>query len=309
MTHDTGVPKRNGPRTANRSSGEATAGPASLLMVHGPDLGRRATVDQEPFELGRSPKASWTVEDASISARHARLTWDGAAHWIADLGSMNGTFVNDLRIKTQLLRDGDLVQLGRCFFQFMAGLNVEARFHETIYRLRTTDALTSARNRRYFDESLAREQARVERTGQPLALLLFDVDHVARLRARLGDVVADRFLRHVVHTTRPLLGLSDVIARVAAAEFGVISPETSGEAARQLGERMRVALAHATFGSDLEVYEALRPSLSVGVATWRAPMSALDLYARASAALRAAQRAGGDCVYCAESETAPGVFR
>src|SRR5262245_23956090 len=126
----------------------------SRRVNYGPELGRRAPVDRATFEIGRSAKSDLAIDQEAVSRHHARITWDGSRHLIEDLGSTNGTFVNDQPVQRGALRDGDQIKIGRSILKFMAGDNIEANYHEEIYRLMTIDALTQAHNRRYFNEAL-----------------------------------------------------------------------------------------------------------------------------------------------------------
>ncbi len=69
--------------------------------------------------LGRSPDASIRLQDNGVSRQHATIRRDGGLYWISDLGSANGSFVNDVAITTaRALRHGDRIQLGTCLFAF-----------------------------------------------------------------------------------------------------------------------------------------------------------------------------------------------
>ncbi len=69
--------------------------------------------------LGRSPDASIRLQDGGVSRQHATIRRDGSLYWLADLGSANGSFVNDVAVTTtRALRHGDRIQLGTCLFVF-----------------------------------------------------------------------------------------------------------------------------------------------------------------------------------------------
>lgn len=69
--------------------------------------------------LGRSPDSSIRLQDNGVSRQHATIRRDGGLYWISDLGSANGSFVNDVAITTaRALRHGDRIQLGTCLFAF-----------------------------------------------------------------------------------------------------------------------------------------------------------------------------------------------
>src|SRR5215813_1997210 len=101
---------------------------------------------------------------------------------------MAGTFVNDDRAQKQALRDGDQIKVGRSILKYMSGDNIEANYHEEIYRLMTIDALTQTHNRRYFNEALDRECQRSMRYRRALSLILFDIDHFKQVNDTYGHV-------------------------------------------------------------------------------------------------------------------------
>ena len=71
--------------------------------------------------LGREPGLPGTIDDASVSRRHAHLTWDGTAVVLTDLGSKNGTFVKGVRVSEPVaLEDGDEIRLGLVSFVYRA---------------------------------------------------------------------------------------------------------------------------------------------------------------------------------------------
>ena len=112
------------------------ARPPAKLQVLGPKgvLWERPILESEnPFTIGRRsisrnifPHLDLTYSDpnAYISRRHAQILADGRGYSLEDLGSENGTFINDMRLapnRPQLLRNGDIVQIGKLQMQFSLG--------------------------------------------------------------------------------------------------------------------------------------------------------------------------------------------
>ena len=133
----------------------------------GASMGTRHTLSDSPVVLGRSPDCEIRINDHSVSRRHARIQPGADGYYAVDLQSMNGTFVNDVPASICKLKDGDYLRVGNCIYRFLAGGNVEAEYHEEIYRLTIIDALTDIPNLRYLGEFLERELSRSTRYGRP----------------------------------------------------------------------------------------------------------------------------------------------
>src|SRR3970282_1927869 len=128
---------------------------AALVVIYGLDLGRKHDLNRAETVIGRSSKADIQVDQESISRNHAKLTNSGGQISIRDMGSTNGTFVNDELVQSDFqLRNRDLVKIGRTILHFIGGGNIEAAYQAEISRLTTVDGLTQISNRRYFEEAL-----------------------------------------------------------------------------------------------------------------------------------------------------------
>lgn len=263
---------------------------ACLVVIYGPDLGKRAALGHGVFEIGRSSRADLGIDQESISRHHARITFDGERHIIEDLGSTNGTFVNDQAAKQCALKDGDQVKLGRSILKYMSGDNIEANYHEEIYRLMTMDALTQTHNRRYFNEALEREYQRSLRYRRALALILFDIDHFKQINDTYGHVAGDSVLRQLGLVVKPRLRQQDVFARVGGEEFAVLLPEVDAEGALVAAEKIRRLVEGARFLVDHREFGC---TVSVGVTSFDARMTSPEsLYQSADKNLYEAKRTG-----------------
>jgi predicted component of type VI protein secretion system len=84
-----------------------------LVMQEGPDLGQRSELEKNSVLIGRDPASDIVVDDVEVSRRHARLIAQSGGYTIEDLGSTNGTFVNEKRIRTITpLQPGANIRLG-----------------------------------------------------------------------------------------------------------------------------------------------------------------------------------------------------
>ncbi len=183
---------------------------------------------------------------------------------VIELGSTNGSYVNDVPIAERTLREGDLLRIGNAIFKFLTGGNVESQYHEEIYRMTIIDGLTQAYNKRYFLENLERELARCTRHGRPLSLLLFDIDHFKAINDEHGHLTGDFVLRELARRVKGRVRRDEILARYGGEEFAVILPETSRENAMKVGEDLRNIVAGSGF--DFEG-DQVPVTISIGVST------------------------------------------
>ena len=93
-------------------------------------LGKRFVLDSGAMRIGRGAENHIILEGDSVSRRHAFFEFRGAAWWVVDENSTNGTYVNDEQIKKELcLTNGDRVKVGPTIFKYLTGDNIEAQFH------------------------------------------------------------------------------------------------------------------------------------------------------------------------------------
>ena len=163
---------------------------------------------------------------------------------------------------------------------------------EQVQHLAATDGLTGLANRSTFQRSLGLEVARSTRTGEPLSLLLLDLDHFKHLNDTWGHQTGDEVLRRVAAVLDESCRGFDVPARYGGEEFAVVLPSTALEQAVAVAERLREMMAGALIEPAV--------TISVGVATL--PNSAAtgeELVRAADEALYASKRAGRNRVTAA----------
>jgi diguanylate cyclase (GGDEF)-like protein len=132
--------------------------------------------------------------------------------------------------------------------------------------LSRTDALTGLANRRHFDAVTQTEFLRAQRTGQPLCLLLCDIDFFKRYNDRYGHAAGDICLRIVANAMRDSLGRAgDLLARIGGEEFAILLPATAEPQARTLADRLCRTVE--TLRIEHEAAEGVsHVTLSIGVA-------------------------------------------
>jgi diguanylate cyclase (GGDEF)-like protein len=280
---------------------------ACLVHIYpaGPCIGRRYLLDDGPVELGRGEDCDIPLADPSASRCHARVEPGPDGHRVVDLRSTNGTFVNQRRVGPSApLHDGDYLQAGGCIYRYLAGGNIEAEYHEEIYRLAIQDALTRVSNRRALTEFLDREVLRSRRHARPLSVVLFDIDHFKAVNDRLGHLCGDQLLRDLVDRVRPLVRHEDLLARYGGEEFALVLVETPHAGAVVVAERLRKAIA----GSPFRVAPTeITVTVSGGVATTSGDpgLGTANLLRLADERMYHAKRAGRNRVAGEEADPAP----
>jgi two-component system cell cycle response regulator len=266
---------------------------ACLVHIYptGPGMGTRYTLSDQPIILGRASDCEIRINDHSVSRRHARIQPGADGYYAVDLQSTNGTYVNDVPASMYKLKDGDYLRVGNCIYRFLIGGNVEAEYHEEIYRLTIMDALTETYNKRYFLEFLDRELARSARYQRPLSLVMLDIDRFKTINDDLGHLGGDFTLREISARIKGSIRKEELFARYGGEEFAVILPETPCDGAAILAERLTAVIAKTPFQFEDRFYTA---TVSAGVATTtgEANITPMDLIRRADDKLYQAKREG-----------------
>ena len=211
-------------------------------------LGKRFVLDDSPTRIGRGTDNHIVLDSDSVSRRHAHLETRGKNWIVTDDGSTNGSYVNDEQVHREVvLRNGDRLKIGSTIFKFLSGADVEAQYHEEIYRLTIVDGLTQVHNKRYLFEALERELIRGRRHSRNLAVLMFDIDHFKRINDLHGHLAGDFVLKELARLVQSRIRRDEVFARYGGEEFCIILPETTLDGAVELAERLRQQVHDHTF--------------------------------------------------------------
>lgn len=235
-------------------------GPAALFHLHGPHRGRvdalaDGDVEREGLTIGRSDKAELVFDSDSISRLHARVTSRG----IIDLGSTNGTMVNDVEISwAQRLIPGDVIRIGRVLLEFVSGPTYSDRLVQLKRELAETDGLTGLANASALTFFIREQQG-------ALALVALRVEKLQELIDSSGAIGGDFALRKVAEALRPVMPSPHCLARLDGGRFCVAVPGLKSlEGARALGTRARKAVDDLVIDYD---GKELRVTLAVGAIT------------------------------------------
>jgi two-component system, cell cycle response regulator len=227
-----------------RSGSVGTGAKACLVKIYPPEMGSGPmTLPKGRFVVGRERDCDLPLpNDPAVSRQHAAIEFREGRHGLEDLGSTNGTFVNDELVSARDLQPGDQVRIGANIFKYLRD-DVEAQFFQAMYGMMVTDGLTGARTKRFFEEALERELVRAQRHGRPLALVMFDVDHFKSINDNHTHLVGDEALRTICQRVAPTVRKDEVFARWGGEEFALLLPEATREHAIMFGERVRRLVA------------------------------------------------------------------
>lgn len=188
---------------------------------------------------------------------------------------------------------------GTCFVFAAAGLIAgmradRLRRREDLYHaLSDEDFLTRLLNARAFENRYRRALDRAARFGEPLSLLLIDVDRLKSLNDQFGHEVGSAALRHVARILEASKRREDLAARWGGDEFAVLMPGADGPAAQRVGQEIMDRMKRQPFSAR---ERSLPFTLTIGVSTISPEASGVDLFEQADRALLKGKSAGGDRV-------------
>jgi diguanylate cyclase (GGDEF)-like protein len=246
---------------------------ACLVHIYptGPNMGCRYPLGDRSVVLGRGEDCDVRLQDHSVSRKHAKIEATAEGFYVTDQQSTNGTFVNDRQLDASwLLKDGDYLRVGNCIYRYLAGGNIEAEYHEEIYRLTILDGLTQIHNQRYLMEFLDREVVRSQRHDRPLSVLMIDIDKFKSINDNFGHLCGDFVLRELADIVRATVRKEDLFARYGGEEFTLVLVETNSEGAVIAAERIREAVAEHQFRFEST---PIKLTISIGVATTSGDMT------------------------------------
>jgi len=144
---------------------------------------------------------------------------------------------------------------------------VNADLHQQMEKLIIIDELTGVFNYRYFRTRLEDEKRRAARYGQPLSLIMVDIDWFKGLNDRYGHQVGNVALRQLVRVIGACIRDVDILTRYGGEEFMIILPQTGVREAQAIGERIRHQVESSEFGPDT-TGRPIHLTVSVGISCY-----------------------------------------
>jgi two-component system cell cycle response regulator len=271
---------------------------ASLIVLAGWEIGREIELHGKEHTIGRAPTSDTCINQPSISRSHAAILLvsdeDGEHFEVRDLDSRNGVLVNNVRVKSARLGNGDKVLLGDVLMKFTLHDSADANFYREVHRLihfeQLTGLLTMDSFRRYLDQELAR----VRGTGTKFCLAMTDLDGLKKVNDTHGHLAGRKVVKEMGAIIRASLRGNDKSGLYGGDETIILYPETSVREAELVAERLRKAIESTQFEHQGAQF---RVTISQGLAEWPTHGNSVEqIIEAADGALYAAKAAGRNCV-------------
>jgi len=267
---------------------------ACLIIIRGSPQGHRFFLTEPEMIIGRDPSADISVSDPGISRKHAKVVKENGKVKMVDLGSSNGTFINDKKLASGdsvCLAKEDMIKMGNSIFKFLPAGELEILFYGNLGSAAHTDPLTRIYNKGYLLEALEAEFKRAKALHIDFAILFFDLDHFKKINDTYGHEAGDYVLKELTNLVRGgHLRPKDVFARYGGEEFVILLSGLNAKAGAEIAERIRCSIETHAF-----IYEGKRlpVTTSLGVAELRSDIeSAQTLLKAADKALYQAKSGG-----------------
>ncbi|MDE0151075.1 MAG: GGDEF domain-containing protein [Bdellovibrionales bacterium] len=269
---------------------QAGDSPALLSLIIGPKqwIGKTWFLTKNQTFGRDKDKSDVYIPDNSLSRAHVRIIVSGKNVQVQDVGSTNGSFLNNQKMdpeKVYTLNNSDILRLGEIVFKFVASGNIEAKSIFHVQDQMYTDPLCQIHNRKYMEDKGQ------EMIGQKkhVSFISFDLDHFKKINDQYGHIGGDFILTCVSSLVRNSIRKSDVFCRMGGEEFSLMI-ECDKETALQLAEEIRNKIANEVFEFE---DQSIRVSVSLGVAEiQKTDKSWQDLYKRADKALYQSKKEG-----------------
>lgn len=270
-----------------------------LIVLAGTSMGAMQLLDRDVTVIGRTDRADLRIIDDGISREHSRVVREDDKLVLEDLGSTNGTYCNGVRIKRQVLAEGDKIMIGTStILKFTYHDQIDEVFQQQLTESALRDPLTKTYNKKFFLDRVQGEFTYSERHRLPLSLLFLDIDRFKVINDSYGHQAGDFVLVELAALMARSLRNEDVLARYGGEEFAIVCRGLDLPPAELLAERIRGAVEDHHFET---VGKVIPVTVSIGVARSPDPRlrNASDLVAAADENMYQAKRSGRNRI-CAQ---------
>jgi diguanylate cyclase (GGDEF)-like protein len=267
----------------------------------GDELGREIDLVEPETVIGRGDDVQLRVFSRSVSRRHARILRlrdeEEERFRLDDLGSTNGTLVNNIEVETVNLHNGDKIQVGEVIFKFVVQDAMDAKFHKDIHRLIHFDQLTGLMTMESFRRMLE-DAIRFAPAGSVFCLSMTDLDGLKRVNDTYGHLAGRKTVETMGHMMRETLRPADRAGLYGGDEAIVFYPNSTLDEAKSVAEKLRQVVESRVIEHEGRQFQV---TISQGLAEWPAHgKSAEALIAAADRALYEAKAAGRNRVFASE---------
>jgi two-component system, cell cycle response regulator len=268
---------------------------AILTCMSGEQVGRRIMLADDHITLGRSPDATIMLQDTHVSRLHLTIQYDAenGGYRIRDLGSSNGTLLNETRITEAILRDGDKIIIGHTMLRFSWADALDLQFQDEIDHLINIDELTGLVVKRRFDEELNRFAAVAKKQGSCLVMMMMDMDGIKGINDTYGHTFGAYTISETGRIIKQLIGNKGLASRFGGDEFMAFIPNATIETARTIGEKIRQSVENHLYVKENIV---LNPTICIGISALKPGDTLETLLKRADDALYQSKRDGRNLV-------------
>lgn len=201
-----------------------------------------------------------------------------------------------LEVRTRSVGGGGSIVVFTDITQTRAAEDVLKNANRALEKAAFTDGLTGLYNRRAFDEKIAHEFARARRSGEPLSLLMVDIDHFKLFNDHYGHQVGDECLRQIAARLKAVAKrCTDIAARYGGEEMALILPNTNLAGAIELAEQYQKAVRSLRIPHAESNKRIVTVSIGVSCCIPQSHQRAENLIAEADRALYCAKHEGRDC--------------
>ncbi len=274
------------------SEKEAQKKPAALLVVGGELNGSIFDLNGHVVTIGRSADNTIALDFNGISRYHFKILAEDDGFILEDLGSKNGTFLNNKKVEGNIgLNKGDIIKIGAVALKYLPKGDPERLTYDKLNLEANTDKHTGCFNKGYFNNKLNLEVNKSKVTGEPLSLIVFDLDHFKKLNDGYGHDAGDFVLKEIAQCIRNGgIREDDIFARYGGEEFVILLPKTNIKQSFEIAERLRKLIEAKEF-----IYDGKRlpVTASIGVADYRqGVLTGTDLFKRADEAVYKSKQGG-----------------
>jgi diguanylate cyclase (GGDEF)-like protein len=259
---------------------------------------------EDCWALRRNKPHGMASEESDLVCKHVE-TENGRSYLCIPMVA-HGEIMGLLHIRYAEVHEGAknvIAQSALAAAEQLSLILANLRLRETLKNQSIRDPQTGLFNRRYMEDSLARELSRAERLGKTVVVAMLDIDHFKRLNDTFGHTAADAVLREWSELLKAKFRGSDIVCRFGGEEFVVILPDICLEDARQRLDQLRMELSRLVVHEDGQFIQAV--TVSMGIAVF--PMNGRDSHALLQAAdhaLYQAKEGGRDRIEIAPVESA-----